>query len=441
MPKPARKSGPHSHDTCPLALSWMFKLMIDCSGHRGFINSSYFADDDLARELGVYWLIEHRDSDDEEAIPLPAHLLSESVHSKKARKPSFPERALAALRAERKLFDNAFPSPALPDNLQANLANLAQLIGLDEIEQKLIGFCSLMNTDTLLDECCDQLGYIGFNRLTRVLSILLDVQQNDVRARLSAGGRLVQSGMIESNLRNSAKNNLSDWLRFNNKDLLFSVRHHQGSAIGLFQSAFRPASESVLHANDFIHLNAPLNIARPYLQQVLEDKKLGVNILIYGPPGTGKSQLTRLLASELCAELYEIACTDNHGDPIDRRGRLCALRSAMCVLGQQKTLLVLDEIEDLFSGSRELGMLAGQERQKGWINRMLEENPIPCFWLTNNIHALDNAYIRRFDLVLKLENPPRRQRESIIRSASHNRLSQSLIDKLADHEHESPRLS
>src|SRR5690606_37233342 len=79
-------------------------------------------------------------------------------------------------------------------------------------------------------------------------------------------------------------------------------------------------------------------------------------------------------------------------------------------------------------------MLGGQERQKGWINRMLEENSIPCFWLTNNINALDNAYIRRFDLVLKLENPPRKQRESIIRGASDNRLSQPLVKKLASHD-------
>lgn len=113
----------------------------------------------------------------------------------------------------------------------------------------------------------------------------------------------------------------------------------------------------------------------------------------------------------------------------------------MCVLSQKKTLLVMDEIEDLFSDNNELAMvMGGQERQKGWINRMLEENPIPCFWLTNNIRALDNAYIRRFDLVLKLENPPRLQREGIIRSASDNRLSQLLVEKLADHEQLTPAI-
>ena len=439
MPKTARKSGPYNQDMCPLALSWMFKLIIDCGGHREFINHSCFSDDDVARELGVYWLVEVEEDDYEGDAP--ALLLMRARASNIALKSSFQERALTALRHERKLFDRAFPYPELPDNLQANLENLAQLIGLDDVEQKLIGFYSLMNTDTLLDDCCNQLGYIGFNRLIRVLSTLLNVPQNDLRLRLSAEGRLVQSGLIEANLRSGVRNHMSDLLGFNNKDLLFSLRHHRGSAIGLFQSAFRPAPESLLLTKDFIHLDTPLGIARPYLQQVLEAKKAGVNILIYGPPGTGKSQLTRLLANELLAELFEIACTDNCGDPIDRRGRLCALRSAMCVLSQQKTLLVLDEIEDLFSGSNELAMfMGGQERQKGWINRMLEENPIPCFWLTNNIKALDNAYIRRFDLVLKLENPPRLQREGIIRSASGNRLSQSLIEKLADHEQLMPAI-
>src|SRR5690606_29250319 len=142
--------------------------------------------------------------------------------------------ALLALEQERKLFSKAFPSPQLPDNLSENLEKLAQLIGLDDIEQRLIGFCSLMNTDPLLDDCCNQLGHIGFNRLIRVLSELMDIPQNDLRLRLSAEGRLVQSGLLSTNLRNGARNCMSDLLCFNNKDLLFSLRHHKGSGIGLF---------------------------------------------------------------------------------------------------------------------------------------------------------------------------------------------------------------
>lgn len=427
MAKAVRKSGPHSQDTCPLALCWMFKLILDCGAHRGFIGHGCFNDDDIARELGVHWL---EDEEDEDFVP-----------HRSDRHSSFRKRALLALEQERKRFSRAFPSPELPDNLPENLENLAQLMGLDAIEQKLVGFCSLMNTDPLLDDCCNQLGHIGFNRLVRVLSELLDIPQNDLRLRLSAEGRLVQSGLLATNLRNSARTALSDLLCFDNKDLLHALRHHTGSGIGLFQNAFRPAPEASLKACDYAHLDTELGIVRPYLQQALEAKKPGVNILLYGPPGTGKSQLTRLLADELHVQLYEIACTDSEGDPIGRHERLCALRSAMCVLGQQRTLLVLDEIEDLFSGDHPFTqMLGGQERQKGGVNRMLEENAIPCFWLTNNIDALDNAYIRRFDLVLKLENPPRAQREALIRSASNDRLSQPLIDKLVGHEQLMPAI-
>lgn len=439
MAKTARKSGPYSQDTCPLALSWMFKLVIDCGGHREFINHGCFSDDDLARELGIHWLLEVETNDEE--VDFSLMMRGGRRRARAAGKASFRERALPALRRESKLFAKAFPAPGFPDNLQENLEKLAELVGLDEVEQKLIGFCALLSTDSLLDDCCNQLGYVGFNRLIRVLSTLLEVPPHDLRLRLSAEGRLAQAGLVEANLRNGPRQHMSDLLGLSNKSLLFSLRYHQGSAIGLFQSAFRPAAQSTLEAKDFVHLDTALGIARPYLKQALETEKAGVNVLIYGPPGTGKSQLTRMLAQELQAELYEIACTDDNGDPISRHGRLCALRSAMCVLSQQRTLLLLDEIEDLFNAHGEASMLPHVPGpQKGWINRMLEENPIPCFWLTNSLQALDNAYIRRFDLVLKLDNPPRAQRKRIIRSVSHDRLGDGLIDKLANHEQVMPAI-
>lgn len=67
MPTVTRKSGPHNQDTCPLALSWMFKLVIDCGGHRDFINHGCFSDDDVARELGIYWLVDAAESDEDDS--------------------------------------------------------------------------------------------------------------------------------------------------------------------------------------------------------------------------------------------------------------------------------------------------------------------------------------------------------------------------------------
>ncbi|QEY64997.1 ATP-binding protein [Metapseudomonas lalkuanensis] len=427
--KTVRAAGPHSDDISPLTLSWIFTLMLDLGGHRQLIGDRGFNDDALAHELGVAELEEQFEGrhfsfdEDEEDEPRP----------KRAR--SFRQQAVARLKTEQRLFLHDFPTPSYPDNLGENLFQLTQLIGLDEIDRALLGFCVLMHSDALLEEATDQLGQVGFNRTLRVLSTLLSYPPEAIRRHLSADSALVRTGLIEVSMTRTYRSGLIDRLGIGNKDLLQDLRFHKGSPIGLFQSAFRRAPKGELSAEDYRHLALPLSIARPYLKRALTEGTPGVNVLIYGPPGTGKSQLTRLLASELSAELYEIACTNGDGDPIDSRGRLCALRTAMGILNQQATLLVLDEIEDLFS---EPGTFSpDQGNRKGWINRMLEENSLPCFWLTNNIQALDNAYIRRFDLLLELENPPKAERERIIRKSG-GQLTAALIQRMAGHEHLTP---
>ena len=182
-----------------------------------------------------------------------------------------------------------------------------------------------------------------------------------------------------------------------------------------------------------------LKMIEEHLRVALERNLGGVNVLLYGPPGTGKSELTRVIASSLNAELFEISCTDQDGDPIDGPRRLSALRSATSVLASRRALLVMDEIEDLFSATDGLAAVLGDRpRHKGWTNRMLEENPIPCFWLTNRIDALDNAYIRRFDIVLNLDNPPRAQRRHLVEVASGGRVNEPVATRLAEHEQLTP---
>lgn len=420
----ARAAGPHSDEVSPLTLQWIFTLIQDLGGHRQLINERGFSDGALARELGLADLEDDcPPSWDEDAFP------------RNARQPGSRQPALNRLKVERRLFLRAFPQPGYPDNLQENLDKLAQLIGLDETDCALLGFCVLMHSDALLEEATDQLGQVGFNRTLRVLATLLGHPVEAIRKSLSGDGALIRSGLVEVNMKRTYRSGLVDRLSIGNRDLLQDMRFHSGSPVSLFQSAFRRAPHSELRAEDYRHLALPLSIARPYLKQALKQRTRGVNLLIYGPPGTGKSQLTRLLAQELDAGLYEIACTDRDGDPIDSSGRLCAMRTAMGILNQEDTLLVLDEIEDLFS---EPGPHAyDQVKRKGWINRMLEENPLPCFWLTNDIGTLDNAYIRRFDLLLELDNPPKAERERIIRQGNPH-IDDALVQRMAGHEQLTP---
>ena len=407
-----RSSGPHNADTCPLTLKWSFMMMLDLGGHQNLIQRHGFNDDELAIELGLQALIDEED-----------------FH---------PRQALLRLKGERKLFDETFTTCDYPDMLEENLEALGELLGLDAAELRILGFCVLMHTDPTLTNAADELGMLGFNRMLAVLSTLLDIQQLQLTRYLSNDGQLVRAGLLEVNTLSCSVTNLSSRLSVGNSDLPGLMRFNQDEPIELFKYAFRLSPPGTLGLDKYEHLRQHVDIAQAYLAKALVEGRSGVNILLYGPPGTGKTQLSRLLAKTLNTDLYEIACTDSDGDPVSASQRLCALRSAMSVLHSHKSLLVLDEIEDIFDSPTPMGMGTRSKTHKGWINRMLEENALPCFWLSNSVESLDAAHIRRFDLVINLPNPPRAQREQIIRDCSADKLGNELVEKLIDHEHATP---
>ena len=407
-----RSSGPHNADTCALTLKWSFMMMLDLGGHRNLIQRHGFNDDELAIELGLQALIDEED-----------------FH---------PRQALLRLKGERKLFDETFTTYDYPDMLEENLEALGELLGLDVAELRILGFCVLLHTDPTLNNAADELGMLGFNRMLAALSTLLDIPQLQLIRYLSNDGQLVRAGLLEVNTLSCSVTTLSSRLSVGNSDLPGLMRFNQDEPIELFKYAFRLSPSGKLGLDKYEHLRQHVDIAQAYLAKALVEGRSGVNTLLYGPPGTGKTQLSRLLAKTLNTDLYEIACTDSDGDPVSASQRLCALRSAMSVLHSHKSLLVLDEIEDIFDSPTPMGMGTRSKTHKGWINRMLEENALPCFWLSNSVESLDAAHIRRFDLVINLPNPPRAQREQIIRDCSADKLGDELVEKLIDHEHATP---
>ncbi|MDU9394796.1 AAA family ATPase [Pseudomonas sp. zfem002] len=410
-----RRISPFAHgshravDTCPLSLKWSYQLLLDLGGHRTFICRHGLNDDDLGRELGLEkWV----DGDDYSAA-----------------------QALAALRRNARSFASAHAQAEYPDNLGNNLEALGTLLGLSEAELQILGFCVLMHCDPTLSDATDQLGMLGLNRAMKALSVLLGLPLAKVEACLGHASALMRAGLLELCTSSRAAMALSSMLSVSNPELPGLLRFSKGRPLDLFAYAFRPSPPGSLGAEHYGHLRQPLAIAERYLDKSLGQGRQGVNILLYGPPGTGKTQLSRLLAKKLGCALYEVACTDRQGDPVLARQRLCSLRAANSVLHSQRALLVLDEIEDIFhSASSE----AGSRSQKGWINRMLEENSLPCFWLSNSIEAIDAAHVRRFDLVIEVPNPPLAQRRQMLRECSGDRLGEELVEHLCAHEQMTP---
>ena len=101
--------------------------------------------------------------------------------------------------------------------------------------------------------------------------------------------------------------------------------------------------------------------------------------------------------------------------------------------------MLFDEIEDVFPTSDNPFFMRKPAAGKMFINRLLESNPVPAIWISNEVSHIDKAYLRRFDFSFEIGIPPIAVRRGIL----HNYLrgyaiSDEAISHLAQQEELSP---
>lgn len=407
------KSSCLTFDASPLLKLWILRLLVPLEGHKEFIGSCGFNNDNVAQVLGLGKWID------------PIHF---DFDEKKVR------RILRGLyqTGEQKYLNALVPSP-----LSINIERLAEIVGLTPTDCRILEFTVLINSERLLDDVADCVGEISTVTLFYVLSVLLNIPESDVRESLSPLGALNKSGLLtlERNGRGSLRRKL-DLLSDHFADRVFT---DEVDPQDLLRDMVASCAEAQLTPDDYVHINDDLSILRPYLKKSMESGRKGVNIFLYGPPGTGKSQLAKVLAKELSCELFEVTSENQEGDPIAGETRLRAYRAAQCFFANGHSLILFDEVEDVFDdGNGFLGRKSTAQTHKAWINRTLEQNPIPTLWLSNSITGLDPAFVRRFDMVFELPMPPKAQRERILRNSCGELLSATNIDRIAEAENLAP---
>jgi len=375
----------------PLIRLWLLRLLVPLGGHRRFIRDRGFGDDEVAELVGLGHWIEPGEREFDEAV-VRAEL--RNLHAK-AEAWKRPRRA--------------------PANLARNVKRLAALVGLSEAEMRVLEFGVLLQNERVLDDTADFVGPFSTTRVGHTLSVMLDIPGAEIRQALSCGGALARSGLVT--LDRSGIGGLRgkiDLLSPSFADLMLTG---VGDPIVLLRETVSASDPPTLAMEDFDHLENSLEVLRPYLKRAVEGRRRGVNILIHGEPGTGKTQLVRVLAKELGCPLYEIASEDAEGNPVTGEKRLRAFRAAQSFFATRPALVLFDETEDVFNDGDGPGRRSTAQKRKAWMNRMLESNPVPTIWLSNWVHSLDPAFVRRFDVVLEMAAPPRRKRERIIRAA------------------------
>ncbi len=169
-----------------------------------------------------------------------------------------------------------------------------------------------------------------------------------------------------------------------------------------------PPVKPQLPWESYAHLGQDAEDVRHTLAAVLGTNSKGVNILLYGPPGTGKTEFARTLCGEVGAQLYAIGENEIGSDARPSADRTKTLDYALEALSDEpNTVILFDEMEDF------------HQPKKLYLNRIVEENPIPIIWACNAIsyyRTFEPFFIDRMLHAIEFRHMPTRARENVYSS-------------------------
>ncbi len=299
------------------------------------------------------------------------------------------------------------PCRAAKSRIEQKVDNFSAVCGLDATAGKLLGFFYRLRHHLILDDLMDAFSNHRAQLLkdARFYAAILKLPVNKIEKLLSVQSPLVSNGLISLCPRDGEPE-LSDFMVE-----LFNHNYKDKSEIR--NELLGKPQVATLEWEDFSHLKRDIGFIETIFNDAIQNRRPGVNILLYGEPGTGKTEFSKTLCQRLGLELYlsdgQKLETDNEPDRKKRISRL-SLMHRLLAPNAGACCILFDEAEDFFEGR---SLFSKHTGSKIFTNYLLENNPVPTIWITNRIHDIDTAYIRRFSYTLQFKNLPIPQRKRL----------------------------
>ena len=314
-----------------------------------------------------------------------------------------------------------------PEPISSNLINLIKALELPEAAWKIVHLIACYSRFEQVQYFCDSVAESA-GPINRAISVLIGENTRIVDKLIAPYGELITSGILQYKEGNQEIGGPGGRFTIparldNNLDQEFkSFYNFRNTLLG---DVVKP----LIVPSDYDHVASDRDLIVSVLKGALEEKAKGVNILLYGPPGSGKTELTKVACKAAGLSLHAAGEDLITNGEVDRSARLADLVFALRLLsGAKKSSLLFDEMEDI------AWQLMRRGGSKLYLNRLLENNPVPVLWTSNNINEIDPAILRRMTLAIELKKPPVNQRERILKRLAKRigiKLNKKEIERLA----------
>ncbi|RYF42964.1 MAG: AAA family ATPase, partial [Comamonadaceae bacterium] len=319
-----------------------------------------------------------------------------------------------------------------------NIDWLAGLLSLDTASQRVLSLAAAVEIGTIDREVFAHIQRPA--RRDQALRVALGLDSDQAAAQATRRrSPLLRTGILER-----ACNDLADVLKMTpiGSALVTSrFKSVDDMAVRVLRPLKPSSADMVLH---WPHLQDRSDLLAALMTNALATKARGINLLLYGAPGTGKTEYAKQLVETVGAVGFEIDDKTDDEAPASRDQRLGHLRLSELFAPAGRSILLLDEAEDVFQvdyHSPLRGAMGEESDSKSWMNRVLEDNASPVVWISNKIDQIDPAYLRRFTYCLEFPVMPLTVRREIARAhLAPAGCSDAFIDAMASHPNLSPAL-